>query len=63
MQIYGTIFFFRLSFNILHKISLGLIKEYLTDNKKVLDIGCATGNFLFKMQKINKKSRIIRHRL
>jgi len=47
-------FFFRLSFNILHKISLGLIKEYLTDNKKVLDIGCATGNFLFKMQKINK---------
>jgi len=47
-------FFFRLYFNILHKISLGLIKEYLTDNKKVLDIGCATGNFLFKMQKINK---------
>jgi len=48
-------FSFQIYFNILHKISLKLIKEYLSNDKKILDIGCATGNFLYKIQKINKK--------
>jgi ubiquinone/menaquinone biosynthesis C-methylase UbiE len=42
-------------FNFLHQTSINLLKEYLKDNIKILDIGCATGNFLFKIQKINSK--------
>jgi len=42
-------------FHFLHKTSINLLKEYLKDNIKILDIGCATGNFLFKIQKINSK--------
>jgi ubiquinone/menaquinone biosynthesis C-methylase UbiE len=42
-------------FHFLHQTSINLLKEYLKDNIKILDIGCATGNFLFKIQKINSK--------
>jgi len=48
-------FVFKSYFNFIYKTSLKLIKKYLSDYKKILDIGCATGNFLYKTQKINKK--------
>jgi ubiquinone/menaquinone biosynthesis C-methylase UbiE len=45
-------FFLKIFFDIIHRNSIKLIKEHL--KSKILDIGCATGNFLSKIQKINK---------
>jgi ubiquinone/menaquinone biosynthesis C-methylase UbiE len=44
--------FLKIFFDIIHRNSIKLIKEHLRG--KILDIGCATGNFLSKIQKINK---------
>ena len=56
-SIWDTILF-QFFFNILYKISLKLIKENLMGDKRILDIGCATGNFLYKIQKINKEAEL-----
>jgi ubiquinone/menaquinone biosynthesis C-methylase UbiE len=47
--------FLQIFFYFLHQTSINLLKEYLKDNIKILDIGCATGNFLSKIQKINSE--------
>jgi ubiquinone/menaquinone biosynthesis C-methylase UbiE len=51
---FWDIFCIKLFFNFLHKNTLNLISNFLSPNQKILDIGCATGNFLYKIQKINK---------
>ncbi|MBU3934831.1 class I SAM-dependent methyltransferase [Patescibacteria group bacterium] len=50
-KIYDTIlfqFFYLWS----HKYSTGFIKDFLPKNSRILDIACATGNFLYKLQNL-----------
>lgn len=37
-----------------HQQCLNFIKEYLKENNRILEIGCGTGNFLGRLEKLNK---------
>lgn len=50
-KIYDTLFF-QLFYLWSHKYSIGFIKDFLQKNNRILDIACATGNFLHKLQNL-----------
>lgn len=41
-----------------HQQCLDFIKNYIKDNTRILEIGCGTGNFLHRLEKMNKNFEV-----
>lgn len=52
-------FVFRICCRIIHNQSIQTIKEYLNNNARILDLGCATGNFLGKLTRHNNTLQLV----